>query len=125
MENAVATAFLANAVRWTEVKGKVAAIEEDGESHCLLLDVEDTLSRETLHLRFDLVVLATGVVPNTADQKIPGEIRYDRYGFVEESAETPGFFAAGCAKNPCDVARSTKESTAAALRAIQCQYGGE
>jgi len=109
----------------TFVKGKVAAIAEDGDSHGLVLDVEDTLSGETLHPQFDLVVLATGVVPNTADQKISGELRTDPYGFVEESAAAPGFFAAGCAKDPCDVARSTKEATAAALRAIQCQYGGD
>jgi quinone-modifying oxidoreductase subunit QmoA len=107
------------------VKGKVAKIEEDPESGDLALDVEDTLSGETLHEKFDLVVLATGVVPNTADLKIPVELKYDDYGFVDGTTEVDGVYAAGCTKRPCDVSRATKDSTAAALKAIQCVNKGE
>ncbi len=107
------------------IKGKVALIEEDTGSNDLILDVEDTLSRQTLHPRFDLVVLATGMVPNTVDTKFPDELVYDEYGFIDESTEIPGIYAAGCARHPCDVARTTKEAMAAALRSIQCQYGGD
>lgn len=107
------------------VKGKVAKIEEDPDTKDLALDVEDTLSGETLHEKFDLVVLATGVVPNTADLKIPVELKYDDYGFVDGSAEVDGVYAAGCTKRPCDVSRATKDSTAAALKAIQCVNKGE
>ena len=102
------------------VKGKVAEISEEPESHDLLLDVEDTLSRENLHQRFDLVVLATGIVPSTAENKIPCELNYDQYGFIDGSTDVDGVYAAGCAKHPCDVSRATKDSTAAALKAIQC-----
>ncbi len=109
----------------TFVKGKAAKISEDAESRNLLLDVEDTLSGERLHERFDLVVLATGVVPNTADAKIPFELGYDEYGFVDGATDVVGVYAAGCAKRPCDVSRATKEGTAAALRAIQCLNGGD
>jgi len=107
------------------VKGKVAAISEDPQSKDLLLDVEDTLSGENLHERFDLVVLATGVVPNTADAKIPFELQYDDYGFVDGSTDIDGVYAAGCARRPCDVSRVTKDSTAAALKAIQCLNRGD
>ena len=107
------------------IKGKVAAISEEPESKDLILDVEDTLSRENLHLRFDMVVLATGVVPNTADIKIPFELKYDEYGFIDGTTNTDGVYAAGCAKRPCDVSRATKDSTAAALKAIQCLNRGE
>ena len=107
------------------IKGKVAAISEEPESKDLILDVEDTLSRENLHLRFDMAVLATGVVPNTADIKIPFELKYDEYGFIDGTTNTDGVYAAGCAKRPCDVSRATKDSTAAALRAIQCLNTGE
>jgi quinone-modifying oxidoreductase subunit QmoA len=107
------------------IKGKVAKISEDPESKDLILDVEDTLSRENLHERFDLVVLATGVVPNTVDAGIPIDLTYDQYGFVDGSTEIDGVYAAGCAKHPCDVSRTTKESTAAALKAIQCLKRGE
>lgn len=106
------------------VKGKVALIDEDAASGELLLDVEDTLSRETLHPRFDMVVLATGVVPNTDGLALPGVMPVDAYGFFDGTAEFPGVYAAGCARHPCDVSRATKEATGAALKAIQCLYGG-
>jgi quinone-modifying oxidoreductase subunit QmoA len=105
------------------VKGKVAEVEE-GDGQDLVLHVEDTLASENVHRGFDLVVLATGVVPNTADAPIPFDLTYDAYGFVDGTT-TEGVFAAGCSKRPCDVSRSTKDATAAALRAIQCLRGGE
>ena len=107
------------------VKGKVAEIGEDPESKDLLLDVEDTLSAENLHERFDMVVLATGVVPSTADAKIPFELKYDEYGFIDGATDVDGVYAAGCAKHPCDVSRATKDATAAALKAIQGLTPGE
>jgi len=105
------------------VKGKVANIREDPASHNLTLDVEDTLTREKLHEDFDLVVLATGMVPNTADIKMPFDLRVDPYGFVHGEEDARGVFAVGCAAHPCDVSRATKDSTAAALKAIQCLHG--
>ncbi len=102
------------------VKGKVAAIGEEPGTGDLLLDVEDTLSGENLHEQFDMVVLATGMVPNTADVELPLELTYDPYGFIDGSTEVEGVYAAGCATRPCDVSRVTKEATAAALKAIQC-----
>jgi quinone-modifying oxidoreductase subunit QmoA len=106
------------------IKGKVAAIEEDTENNDLILDVEDTLSGEILHRKFDMVVLATGMVPNTSDFKFPFKLKYDEYGFVDGSADIDGVYAVGCAKHPCDVSRATKDSTAAALKAIQCLKRG-
>ena len=107
------------------IKGKVAEISEDPQTGDLVLDVEDTISGENLHAKFDMVVLATGVVPSTAQTKIPFELKYDEYGFIDGSTGTEGIYAAGCAKRPCDVSRTTKESSAAALRAIQCLSGGK
>ena len=107
------------------VKGKVAQISEEPQSQDLLLDVEDTLSGDKLHGQFDLVVLATGVVPSTVDVKIPFELTYDEYGFIDGSTDIPGVYAVGCAKRPCDVSRATKDSAAAALKAVQCLINGE
>ena len=107
------------------IKGKVAQINEDPASNDLLLDVEDTVSQQNLHEQFDLVVLATGIVPNSADVKMPVELTYDAYGFIHDGAHLDGVYAAGCAKRPCDVSRATKESTAAALRAVQCLNRGK
>jgi len=107
------------------VKGKVAKISEDPQTGELILDVEDTLSGENLHERFDMVVLATGVVPDTAGVNVPVELKYDEYGFIDGTANGDGVYAAGCAKQPCDVSRATKDSTAAALKAVQCLNRGE
>jgi quinone-modifying oxidoreductase subunit QmoA len=102
------------------IKGAVAKIHEESESKDLILDVEDTLSAENLHRRFDMAVLATGMVPNTVDVKIPFELKYDQYGFIDGAADVDGVYVAGCAKRPCAVSRATKDATAAALKAIQC-----
>jgi quinone-modifying oxidoreductase subunit QmoA len=107
------------------VKGKVAGIDEEAGSKNLLLDVEDTLSGETLHAGFDMVVLATGIVPSTVDAKIPFELKYDEYGFIDGTTDVDGVYAAGCAKRPCDVSRATKDSTAAALKAVQALGRGD
>ncbi|MGW8181993.1 MAG: FAD-dependent oxidoreductase, partial [bacterium] len=109
----------------TFFKGKVAEISENPQSNDLILSVEDTLTGTKPENQFDMVVLATGVVPNTADLKIPIQLKYDDYGFITASSDTEGVFAAGCAKRPCDVSRSTKDSTAAALKAIQCLKKGK
>jgi len=105
-------------------KGKVAEITEEADTKNLTLAVEDTIAGEKPNLTFDMVVLATGIVPNTADVKIPFDLTYDEYGFIDGSTEVEGIYAAGCATHPCDVSRSTKEATAAALKAIQCVNGG-
>jgi len=100
------------------VKGKVADIQQDASTGNLKLDVEDSLEGEKFHDTFDLVVLAVGVVPNTAISKLPiKELQYDSYGFIPE--DTEGIFAVGCARRPADVSRSTKDATGAALKAIQ------
>jgi len=106
------------------VKGKVAEVNEDPGSHELTLEVEDTIGGERYPNRFDMVVLATGVVPNTADAPVPMDLEYDQYGFLSGKTGIDGVFAAGCATHPCDVSRTTKESTAAALKAIQCVKRG-
>jgi len=82
--------------------------------------VEDTIAGEKPEPEFDMVVLATGIVPETTEAPIPFEVAVDEYGFLDGETDVEGVYAAGCAKHPCDVSRATKESTAAALKAIQC-----
>jgi quinone-modifying oxidoreductase subunit QmoA len=106
------------------VKGKVAGIDESPEGGRLTLAVEDTIAGQKPHPEFDLVVLATGIVPNTADSPIPFKVETDEYGFMDGATDVEGVYAAGCATHPCDVARTTKEATAAALKAIQCLRRG-
>ncbi len=100
------------------IKGKVPKITEtDGNKP--VLHVEEMLNNQKMEKPFDMVVLAAGVVPNTAMEKIPGaNINYDDNGFVVDNPDT-GIIGAGCVKRPLDVSRSVKDATAAALKAIQ------
>jgi quinone-modifying oxidoreductase subunit QmoA len=100
-------------------KGKVAKIthEEGGEG--LVLRVEDT-TKESLHeLSADLVVLATGMQPNTSETPLPTEVPYDDYGFVASKDVKAGIYAAGCTRTPTFVSEVVQDGTAAALKAIQ------
>lgn len=106
------------------IKGKVARINEAPQAGNLILDVEDTIAGQKPNPEFDLVVLATGIVPNTSDSPIPFNLETDDYGFIDGTTDVEGVYAAGCVKHPCDVAQTTKEATAAALKAIQCLRRG-
>ena len=108
----------------TFVKGKVAQVAEDNGTGNLMLEGEDTVAGERPEEVFDMVVLATGIVPNNADVPLPFQVEADEYGFLDGGTDVEGVFAAGCAKHPCDVSRTTKDATAAALKAIQCLRKG-
>lgn len=97
------------------IKGKVAAIEQDPESDDVIVTVEDMLNFRKIKQKVDMVVLATGMQPEGLEFKVPG-IKYAIDGFV---IEADGIYSAGCAKNPMDVAGCGKDSTGAALKAIQ------
>lgn len=100
-------------------KGKVAKIEQDEATKGLILRVEDTTSMTLHEVPVDLVVLATGMQPNTSETQIPAAVQYDDYGFVASLAPRPGIFAAGCTRTPLAVSESVQDGTAAALKAIQ------
>lgn len=98
------------------VKGKVGKIEEDSETRDLLVTAEEILNGKKVTERFDLAVLATGMVPQTAG--LPQGFSVDEFGFVQNG--TPGLYAAGCAKRPEEVSASVRDATGAALKALQC-----
>jgi quinone-modifying oxidoreductase subunit QmoA len=100
-------------------KGKVAKITADGASKKLVLRVEDTTAEALQEVTVDLVVLATGMQPNTSETKIPVQVPYDDYGFVAGQAAKPGIYAAGCTRTPTGVVEAVQDGTAAALKAIQ------
>lgn len=100
-------------------KGKVAKITQEDASKELVLRVEDTTTEELKEIPADLIVLATGMVPNTAEDPIPIEVPYDDYGFVASQSAAPGIYAAGCTRTPNSVSEVVQDGTAAALKAIQ------
>ena len=68
-----------------------------------------------------MAVLATGMNPTMADEKLPFNASLDKYGFfVEDDASDHGIYYVGCCKAPSDVSNCIKEANAAAIKAIQC-----
>lgn len=100
------------------IKGKVGKVNEHPVSGDLLLTAEDVLSGRKIMREYDLVVLATGMVPQS-----PGmpAIDIDEFGFVANGK--PGIYAAGCVKRPAEVAVSIRDATGAALKAFQIGAG--
>ncbi|MFC1953209.1 FAD-dependent oxidoreductase [Chloroflexota bacterium] len=105
------------------IKGKVAKIEEDPQTKELTVEADDTVSGTKTREKVEMVVLATGIVPNGLEAKMPDGITFDNYGFI--ASEIPGIYAAGCSKRPADVADSVRDATGTALKAIQSIVRGE
>jgi quinone-modifying oxidoreductase subunit QmoA len=105
--------------RLTLTKGKAGEITEDPQTGMVTVQVEDQSTGRILKEQFDLVVLATGMVPGTAAEKIPVQAAYDDHGFVLADQPVPGIVGAGCVRKPVDVSASVQDATAAALKAIQ------
>ncbi len=100
------------------VKSKIARIEATGGK--LVLEGENTATGEKFTAEHDLVVLATGMQPNTAENKIPANVSYDEYGFA---ISQPGIYIAGTCRSPMEVQSCGQDATRAALEAIQTVVG--
>ncbi len=98
----------------TLTKGKVGRIKRNVETEGLLLEVEDTMAGSKRQDRFDLVVLAMGLIPNY----IHKDLVVNEHGFYH-SDQVPGLYPAASCKRPMDVASSVRDATAAALKAMQ------
>jgi quinone-modifying oxidoreductase subunit QmoA len=98
------------------IKGKVAKIEQAGNSKNLILEAEDILSGIKVKKEFELVVLAGGIIPS--ETPVKSNLK-DDFGFILPESLPEGIYATACSKKPMDVSSSLKDATGAALRAIQ------
>ncbi|MEW6200490.1 MAG: CoB--CoM heterodisulfide reductase iron-sulfur subunit A family protein [bacterium] len=103
----------------TLIKGKVAKITEDAATKDLTVEAEDTMTGQKVKVKVELVVLATGMVPNDMPA-LPAEMSIDEDGFIFSDPAKSGIYATGCAKKPIDVAVSIQDATGTTLKAIQC-----
>ncbi|MBW2623695.1 MAG: CoB--CoM heterodisulfide reductase iron-sulfur subunit A family protein [Deltaproteobacteria bacterium] len=103
----------------TFIKSKIAKITQDPDTGDVILEGEDTMLAEKIEVRADMAVLATGMVPTTANSKVPMEVAYDDYGFILSDSGVPGIISVGTGKRPSDVSACVQSGTAAALKAIQ------
>jgi quinone-modifying oxidoreductase subunit QmoA len=97
-------------------RGKVGKITETPD-HNLILEAENTLTGARTKMEVDLAVLATGMVPNTADEPPPLDTALDEFGFIAPDGAA-GIIGAGVAMRPVDVATAVQDATGAALRAL-------
>ena len=100
------------------IRSKIATITEDEQTGDLIVEGEDTHKGEQIKMKFDMVVLATGMVPNTIQIEAP-DVPKDKFGFILRENGTKGICGAGCVRRPTDVATSVQDATAAAMKAIQ------
>jgi quinone-modifying oxidoreductase subunit QmoA len=98
------------------IKGKVAQIEESPTGD-LMVTAEDALASRKSTMQFEMVVLATGMVPQT--EGLPAGFRRDEFGFLN-GPNGGGLIAAGCVRRPAEVSSSVQDATGAALKALQC-----
>jgi quinone-modifying oxidoreductase, subunit QmoA len=89
------------------VPGKVARVSVDGGRP--VVEVEDTAQASKLKQKVDLVVLAAGMVPSKANDGLA----VDSFGFLSCDQ------AAGCAREPMDVASAVRDATSAVMRAME------
>ena len=99
-------------------RGKVAQVEAAADGS-LRVTAEETRSGERHQVAADLVVLATGMQPQS---RIEG-VSYDQNGFVASGDGGSGLFGAGCARRPAEVVTSVQDATAAAARALGAMRG--
>ncbi|MEJ2189083.1 MAG: heterodisulfide reductase subunit A [Acidobacteriota bacterium] len=97
------------------IKGKVGRVEQS--NGCLKLRVEDVDNDRILEAEADLVVLATGMMPNAADDDLALLTRKDDDGFILDDLQAR-VTVAGVARRPEDVAASVRDATGAAARAL-------
>ncbi len=96
------------------IKGKVSQVSTNGLQP--EIEAEDIMSGRKIREKYDLVVLATGIVPNVP--AIPG-LALDTDGFIAKDALENGISAGGCCFEPKDVAASVRESTGLVINALQ------
>ncbi|MFC2097227.1 FAD-dependent oxidoreductase [Bacteroidota bacterium] len=96
------------------IKGKVALVNIDNNKPGFV--AEDIMSGRKITSEVDILVLATGIVPNISYREI---IKYNKEGFILDTELEKGIYSAGCAKKPMDISSSVKDATGTALKAIQ------
>jgi quinone-modifying oxidoreductase subunit QmoA len=101
------------------IKGKVAQVEEDAANGNITVTAENAVTGEKVHQTVDMVVLATGMQPSTAIEKLPAGLNTTEDGFLINDYAKGGIFAAGVANKPLDVVSSNQNATGMALKAIQ------
>ena len=115
-----------NGVRY--VRARPYEVTEDSETKNLTLKYEDLATGELRKHEVELLVLATGVIPNDRNKKLAKvlKLKLDELGYFKEKdpllspLETgvEGIYLCGGATGPIDIAESVAQATAASMKAV-------
>jgi heterodisulfide reductase subunit A len=121
------------------VRGLPGKVEQDPESHDLIVHVENTTTGRLERHRMDMLVLAVGLVPrksgNGAERGLDQilTLSHTSDGLVMEAhpklspvdAPTRGIYFAGCVEAPKDIKDTVTQAGAAASRALNLLAAGQ
>ncbi|MCK4619012.1 MAG: FAD-dependent oxidoreductase [Desulfobacterales bacterium] len=115
-------------------KGDVVSVAQSGGG--IAVEADNTLLGEKIQLNADMVVLATGMVPATADDPVvnlayrqgPGFRDIDLFdGYCDSNficfpyeTQRTGIYAAGGVRRSMTIEETVEDAAGAALKAIQC-----
>ena len=108
------------------IKGKVAKILEDDQKNPLII-YEDINTSQVKQLKFDLVILATTMVPKRDAVELSQilGVKIDDFNFFEGRAYHPqesskkGIFLCGACREPMDIPNSVIDASGAAVKAAE------
>ena len=103
-------------------------IDEDPETKNLTLRYEDLDTGDLKKHEVELLVLATGIIPNNRNKRLAKvlKIELDELGYFKEkdpllaplATKVDGIYLCGGATGPIDIAESVSQATAAAMKAV-------
>jgi heterodisulfide reductase subunit A len=109
------------------LRGRPVEVREDPKTKNILVRIEDTLVSEIRNLEFDLLVLATGIVPHEGINQIQQLLKLSKAadGLLMEAhpklkpvdTTIDGVFLAGVASGPKDIPYAVSQGSACASRA--------
>jgi quinone-modifying oxidoreductase subunit QmoA len=102
----------------TLIRGKVAKVTQEPGTDNVVVVAEDTGTGDKVHMTFDMVVLAAGMVPSTKAAPFPLPLSYTPDGFIIPELLPKGIYAVGTMKGPLDVMKSNEDATGAALKSL-------
>ena len=111
----------------TFIRGKVAEVYKDNKTGKLVAVAEDTISNELTEDQYDMIALATPMVPPEGLKELAEKMKVSigEDGFITEKhpkldpvdSLTTGIFACGCALSPKDVRDTVSDGLAASAKA--------
>ena len=121
------------------LRGLPGKVAEDAETRDLVVLAEDTSTGRIEEHRFDMLVLAVGMVPRSLSKNGGGAVEkvlslsHTADGFVMEAhpklkpvdAPTRGVYFAGCVESPKDIKDSVTQASASAARAGNLLAAGQ